>query len=81
MALQDLALSVREISPGAYSWVILQGTGEQGTFAAYAEFDISERPYLSYSDALVAGFSRLRALGGAEGPRWLGPAVNLLPKP
>ncbi|MEJ8855471.1 hypothetical protein WKW79_12880 [Variovorax robiniae] len=79
MALQDLALSVREMSPGTYSWVILQGTGEQGTFTNYSEFETSEFTHPSYSDALVAGFSRLRALGGRDGPRWLGPAVNLLP--
>ncbi|MEJ8852784.1 hypothetical protein [Variovorax rhizosphaerae] len=71
MTLQDLALSVRETDSRTYSWVILQGTGEQGTFVSYAEFDISECSYDSYSDALVAGFSRLRALGGRDGPRWL----------
>ncbi|WP_213953437.1 MULTISPECIES: hypothetical protein [unclassified Variovorax] len=71
MTLQDLALSVREMSSRTYSWVILKGTGEQGTFVSYAEFDVSERTYLSYSDALVAGFSRLRALGGRDGPRWI----------
>lgn len=71
--MRDLALSVREVAPRAYSWVLMQGTGEQSTFAAYVELEVSEQQYDSYSDALLAGFARLRALGGRNGPRGLGP--------
>ena len=71
--MRDLALSVREVAPRAYSWVLMQGTGERGTFVAYVEVEVSEHQYDSYSDALVAGFARLRALGGRDGPRGLGP--------
>ncbi len=67
--MRDLALSVREVAPRVYGWVLMQGTGEQGAFAAYAQLEVSEQEFDSYSDALLAGFARLRALGGRNGPR------------
>ena len=73
VTMRDLALSVREMAPRAYGWVIMQGTGEQRMFETYVQIEVSEQQYDSYSDALLAGFTRLRALGGREGPRGLGP--------
>jgi hypothetical protein len=73
VTMRDLALSVREVAPRAYGWVIMQGTGEQRMFEAYVQVEVSEQQYDSYSDALLAGFARLRALGGREGPRGIGP--------
>jgi hypothetical protein len=74
MELRDLALSVREMPDHSYGWVILEGTGERSVFATYALLESSERTYASYADALVAGLSALRALGGRDGPRGVGAA-------
>lgn len=72
MDLRDIAVTVRELPDGKYQWMLLEGTGETGTFAAYARLEISERLFDRYSDALIAGFSALRAIAGADGPRQKG---------
>ena len=70
MELRDIAVSVRELAQGGFGWVLLEGTGEDGTFASYARLHVSDRAYDSYSSALAAGVGALRGLGSPErGPR------------
>jgi len=76
MELRDLALSVREMPDRSYGWVILEGTGEKGVFATYSLLQSAARPYASYADALVAGLSALRGLGGRDGPRGVGSVLR-----
>lgn len=73
MAIRDFAFSVRELGQRSFGWVIFEGTGETGAFASYVQFELSESQFATYSDALLAGFSRLRALGGRDGPIGFGP--------
>lgn len=69
MILRDIAVTVREMPGGQYSWALLEGTGEHGTFASYALLQESGRTYDKYSTAMAAGIAGLRALFGADGPR------------
>lgn len=70
MDLRDIALTVREVVPGQFGWVLLEGTGEAGLFTSYARLHVSPREYDSYSTALAAGIGALRGLGTADqGPR------------
>ncbi|MDQ7956642.1 MAG: hypothetical protein REJ24_06380 [Rhodocyclaceae bacterium] len=70
MELRDIAVTVRELAHGGYGWVLLEGTGEDGTFISYARLQVCERAYDSYSSALAAGIGALRSLGSPErGPR------------
>ena len=73
LELRDLALSVRELPDRSFGWVILEGTGERSVFANYTVWQSAEKGYASYADALLAGFAALRALGGRNGPRGVGP--------
>jgi hypothetical protein len=73
LELRDLALSVRELPDRSFGWVILEGTGERSVFANYTVWQRAEQGYASYADALLAGFAALRALGGRNGPRDVGP--------
>lgn len=72
MELRDLALSVRERPDRSFGWVILEGTGEQSVFANYTLMQSAARGYVSYADALLAGFVALRGLTGRNGPRGVG---------
>jgi len=70
MELRDIAVTVREIAPGQFGWLLLEGTGENSTFTSYARLSASVQHYDSYSTALAAGIAALRALGTAgQGPR------------
>jgi hypothetical protein len=72
MELRDLALSVRELPDHSFGWVILEGTGEKSVFSNYTVMQSAERGYVSYADALLAGFAALRGLSGRNGPRGVG---------
>jgi hypothetical protein len=72
MELRELALSVRERPDRSFGWVILEGTCEQSVFANYTVMQSAERGYVSYADALLAGFVALRGLTGRNGPRGVG---------
>ena len=70
MELRDIAVTVRELAHGEFGWVLLEGTGEEGAFTAYARLLASERGYDSYSSAMAAGVGAVRSLGTPEqGPR------------
>lgn len=72
MDLRDIAVTVRERPDRKYQWLLLEGTGESGTFAAYARLQTSERLFERYGDALIAGLAALRAMAGVDGPRQKG---------
>ena len=70
MDLRDIAVTVRERAHGEFGWVLLEGTGESGPFAAYVRLAASEQTYPGYFTALAAGIVALRAMGNAaRGPR------------
>lgn len=69
MNLRDIAVTVRALPDDKYGWTLMESTGEQGTFAAYALLRESERAYDSYSSAMAAGIAALRQMFGAAGPR------------
>ncbi len=69
MNLRDIAVTVRALPGEQYGWVLMEGTGEQGTFASYAMLRESESLYRTYSTAMAAGFAALRSMFGADGPR------------
>ena len=55
MALRDIALTVREVAPGEFIWLLLDGAGARGRVFSYELQQSSPSRYASHSSALAAG--------------------------
>lgn len=69
-ALRNIALTVQELEVGEFFWVLLEATNHaMEDFLPYLPLETADGSHASYGDALIAGFARLRALYGKDGPR------------
>lgn len=55
MALRDIALTVREVAPGEFIWLLLDGAGARAGVLSCELRQSSPTRYASYSSALAAG--------------------------
>ena len=55
MALRDIALTVREVAPGKFIWLLLDGAGARAGGLSCELRQVSPIRYASYSSALAAG--------------------------
>ncbi len=60
MALRDIALTVREVAPGEFVWLLLDGAGARGKLFSYELQQSSPARYATHSSALAAGVAALR---------------------
>ncbi|MEO7242980.1 MAG: hypothetical protein ABIW85_08705 [Variovorax sp.] len=67
--LRQIALTVQELEPGEYYWVLLEAVDDvvQDTLP-YQPMEAANEPFATYSNALVAGVAALRRMG-LDGPR------------
>jgi len=78
---RDLALTVQELEPGEFYWVLMEAVDEppthRGATHSYLPLEAAGEPQASYSNALAAGVSVLRRLscGVAPGRTGIGPRV------
>ena len=65
MALRDLALTVLELEPNEYHWVLMEAMqAESEDCLGYKPIDSSTRGLSDYSEALIQGATALRVLQG-----------------
>lgn len=65
MALRDLALTVLELEPNEFHWVLLEAVqAESEDCLGYRPIDSSTQGLPDYSEALIHGASALRVLQG-----------------
>jgi hypothetical protein len=65
MALRDLALTVLELEPNEYHWVLMEAMqAESEDCLGYKPIDSSIRGLPDYSEALIQGATALRVLQG-----------------
>jgi hypothetical protein len=65
MALRDLALTVLELEPNEYHWVLMEAMqAESEDCLGYKPIDSSTRGLPDYSEALIQGATALRVLQG-----------------
>jgi hypothetical protein len=65
MARRDLALTVLELEPGEFHWVLMEAVqAESEECLGYRPIDSSTRGLPDYSEALIQGASALRVLQG-----------------
>jgi len=68
--LRNIALTVYELEPGEFFWVLMEGSDHQIEDALpYVALESATQPQASYSNALVAGVGAIRKMFGSEGPR------------
>ena len=67
--LRQIALTVQELEPGEYYWVLLEAVDDVIHDALpYQPMEAANEPFATYSNALVAGVAALRRMG-PDGPR------------
>ncbi len=65
MVRRDLALTVLELEPGEFHWVLMEAVqAESEECLGYRPIDSSTRGLPDYSEALIQGASALRVLQG-----------------
>src|SRR6185295_5535766 len=65
MALRDLALTVLELEPDDFHWVLMEAVqADSDECLVYRPVDSSTQGLSDYSEALIQGASALRALQG-----------------
>lgn len=65
MALRDLALTVLELEPNEYHWVLMEAMqAESEDCLGYKPVDSSTRGLSDYTEALIQGSTALRVLQG-----------------
>jgi len=65
MSLRDLALTVLELEPNEFHWVLMEAVqAESEECLGYRPIDSSTRGLPDYSEALIQGASALRVLQG-----------------
>src|SRR5436190_23605056 len=65
MALRDIALTVLELEPNEFHWVLMEAVqAESEECLGYRPIDSSTRGLPDYSEALIQGASALRVLQG-----------------
>jgi hypothetical protein len=65
MTLRDIALTVLELEPNEFHWVLMEPVhAESEDCLGYRPIDSSTRGLPDYSEALIQGASALRALQG-----------------
>lgn len=69
--LRNIALTVQELEEGEFYWVLMEATDYEMDDDAlpYLPIEAATDPYVSYSNALVAGVAAIRKLFGKDGPR------------
>ncbi|MBB3182194.1 MULTISPECIES: hypothetical protein [unclassified Variovorax] len=68
--LRNIALTVQELEEGEFYWVLLEATDyEMDDALPYLPIEAATDPYVTYSNALVAGVAAIRKLFGKDGPR------------
>lgn len=68
--LRNIALTVQELEEGEFYWVLMEATdcAVEETFS-YLPIEAATDPYVTYSNALVAGVAAIRKMFGKDGPR------------
>ena len=76
--LRNIALTVQELEPGEFHWVLLEAVENfKDDVLPYQLLESSCSAYGSYADALVMGVSALRRFFGAAGPQaGVGPSLE-----
>lgn len=69
--LRNIALTVQELEEGEFYWVLMEAADYETDDDAlpYLPIEAATDPYVSYSNALVAGVAAIRKLFGKDGPR------------
>ena len=75
--LRNIALTVQELEPGEFHWVLLEAVEDfKDDVLPYQVLESSCSGYTSYADALVMGTSAIRRLFGPNGPQvGVGPSL------
>lgn len=67
--LRNIALTVQELEPGEFHWVLLEAVEElDHDMLPYQLLESSCDGYASYADALVLGVAAMRRMFGPLGP-------------
>jgi hypothetical protein len=68
--LRNIALTVQELEEGEFYWVLMEATdcAAEETLS-YLPIEAAIDPYVTYSNALVAGVAAIRKIFGKDGPR------------
>jgi len=68
--LRNIALTVQELEEGEFYWVLMEATDyEMDDALPYLPIEAAADPYVTYSNALVAGVAAIRKMFGKDGPR------------
>jgi hypothetical protein len=68
--LRNIALTVQELEEGEFYWVLMEATDSVVEDAfSYQPIEAATDPYVTYSNALVAGVAAIRKMFGKDGPR------------
>jgi hypothetical protein len=68
--LRNIALTVQELEEGEFYWVLMEATDSVVEEAfSYLPIEAATDPYVTYSNALVAGVAAIRKMFGKDGPR------------